>query len=195
MGFAWDVTGKGTTVVRGGTSIMYTTFFARAFMDNGPQNGSAGNIAVDPSGACNMAVPVGQTCASAGGQTFGGTIDLGQPMFAPADLKWSASASAPTFPQGALSCTPGAPCTIYALDPHLKTPYMVNYNFGVQHSFGSNLSLDVSYVGNRGYNLLTQTDVNQCLLSPIVEPAHAQPVPRRTCPATSASSPNSPISK
>jgi hypothetical protein len=42
---------------------------------------------------------------------------------------------------------------------------MVNYNFGVQHSFGSNLSLDVSYVGNRGYDLLTQLDVNQCGLS------------------------------
>jgi hypothetical protein len=42
---------------------------------------------------------------------------------------------------------------------------MVNYNFGVQHSFGSNLSLDVSYVGNRGYDLLAQSDVNQCGLS------------------------------
>jgi hypothetical protein len=163
VGFAWDVTGKGTTVVRGGTSIMYTTFFARAFMDNGPQNGSAGNIAVDPSGACNTVVPVGKTCASAGGQTFGGTIDLGQPTFVPPDIKWSASV--PAFPQGALSCTSGSPCTIYALDPHLKTPYMVNYNFGVQHSFGSNLSLDVGYVGNRGYNLLAQSDVNQCGLS------------------------------
>src|SRR5882672_3883754 len=170
VGFAWDVTGKGTTVLRGGSSVMYTTFFARAFMDNGPQNGSAGNIAVDPSGACNVSVPVGSICSAqpgpggvGKGQTFGGTIDLGQPAFTPPDIKWSASA--PAFPQGSLSCTPGSPCTIYALDPHLKTPYMVNYNFGVQHSFGSNLSLDVSYVGNRGYNLLAQSDVNQCGLS------------------------------
>jgi len=171
VGFAWDVTGKGTTVLRGGSSVTYTTLFARAFMDNGPQNGSAGNIAVDPSGACNTAVPVGKTCTDpppvgVGGQTLGGTIDLGQPAFSPPDLKWSASASAPAFPQGQLYCTATAQCTIYALDPHLKTPYMVNYNFGVQHSFGSNLSLDVSYVGNRGYNLLTQTDVNQCQLDP-----------------------------
>ena len=161
VGFAWDVTGKGTTVLRGGSSVMYTTFFARAFMDNGPQNNSAGNIAVDPSAACNKTVPVGQTCASVGGQTFGGTIDLGQPTFLPgAGLNWSSTV--PAFPQGTLSCTPSSPCTIYALDPHLKTPYMVNYNFGVQHSFGSNLSLDVSYVGNRGYDLLAQSDVNQC---------------------------------
>jgi len=176
VGFAWDVTGKGTTVLRGGSSVMYTTFFARAFMDNGPQNGSAGNIAVDPSGACNVVVPVGSTCSAqpgpggvGNGQTFGGTIDLGQPAFTPPDLKWSASASSPAFPQGALSCTATSQCTIYALDPHLKTPYMVNYNFGVQHSFGSNLSLDVGYVGNRGYNLLAQSDVNQCLPTAIVD--------------------------
>jgi hypothetical protein len=168
VGFAWDVTGKGTTVLRGGSSVMYTTFFARAFMDDGPQNNSGGNIAVDPSGACNTFVPAtppGQTCASVGGQTFGGTIDLGQPTFTPGagGLNWSSTL--PAFPQGSLSCTSSAPCTLFALDPHLKTPYMVNYNFGVQHSFGSNLSLDVSYVGNHGYELLALSDVNQCGLS------------------------------
>ncbi len=169
VGFAWDVTGKGTTVVRGGSSVMYTTFFARAFMDDGPPNNSAGNIAADPSGACNTTVPVGQTCASVNGQTLGGTIDLGQPTFpTPA---WSSTT--PTFPQGALSCTKSAPCTLFALDPHLKTPYMVNYNFGVQHSFGSNLSLDVSYVGNHGYELLALSDVNQCAPNP--NPAQCQP--------------------
>src|SRR5713226_84931 len=54
VGFAWDVTGKGTTVVRAGSSVMYTTLFARPFMDNGPQNGALGNIAQDATGAsCN----------------------------------------------------------------------------------------------------------------------------------------------
>jgi hypothetical protein len=172
VGFAWDVTGKGTTVVRGGTSVMYTTFFARAFMDNGPPNNSLGNIAEDPSGACNTTVPAGQTCASAGGKTFGGTINLAQATFLPpgpscdptkvACLNWNGV----VFPQAPLSCTTSAPCPLYAMDPHLKTPHIVNYNFGVQHSFGSNLSLDVSYVGNHGYNLLALSDVNQCAPNP-----------------------------
>ena len=159
VGFAWDVTGKGTTVVRGGSSVMYTTLFARAFMDNGPPNNSLGNIAEDPSGACNTVVPVGQTCASVGGQTFGGTINLAQATFNPPALGWN---NGVVFPQGQLSCTAASPCPLYALDPNLKTPFVVNYSLGVQHSFGSNLSLDVGYVGNHGYNLLAMSDVNQC---------------------------------
>jgi Carboxypeptidase regulatory-like domain/TonB dependent receptor len=167
VGFAWDVTGKGTTVVRGGSSVLYTTLFARAFMDNGPPNNSLGNIAEDPSGACNKfvpTVPAGQTCASVGGQTFGGTINLAQSTFTPTGgLGWNTSV---VFPQGQLSCTQAAPCQLYALDPNLKTPFVVNYNLGVQHSFTSNLSLDVSYVGNKGYDLLAMSDVNQCAPNP-----------------------------
>jgi hypothetical protein len=56
------------------------------------------------------------------------------------------------------------------MSPNLKTPNVVNYNLGVQHSFGSNLSLDVSYVGNNGYDLLALSDVNQCIPDPI--PSH-----------------------
>jgi len=164
VGFAWDVTGKGTTVVRGGSSVMYTTLFARAFMDNGPPNGSLGNIAEDPSGACSVTVPVGSTCAASGGHTFGGSINLAQATFLTpqlgGQLGWN---NGVVFPQGQLSCTQTAPCPLYAMDPNLRTPYMVNYNLGVQHSFGSNLSLDVSYVGNHGYNLLALSDVNQCV--------------------------------
>jgi hypothetical protein len=167
VGFAWDVTGKGTTVVRGGSSVMYTTIFARAFMDNGPPNNSLGNNAEDPSGACNVTVPVGSTCAAQGGHTFGGTINLAQATFlAPqlgGQLGWNNSV---VFPQGALSCTQAAPCPLYGMSPNLQTPYVVNYNLGVQHSFGSNLSLDVSYVGNGGYDLLALSDVNQCLPNP-----------------------------
>jgi hypothetical protein len=48
------------------------------------------------------------------------------------------------------------------MDPHLKTPYVVNYNVNIQHSFTSNLSLEVGYVGNHGANLLSMFDRNQC---------------------------------
>ncbi len=179
VGFAYDVTGKGTTVVRGGSSVMYTTIFARAFMDNGPPNNSLGNNAEDPSGACNVTVPVGGTCTTTPdgmggfGHTFGGTINLAQATFQAPQLGCNPAVSAclgwnngVVFPQGPLSCTQAAPCPLYGMDPNLKTPYVVNYNLGVQHSFTSNLSLDVSYVGNNGYDLLALSDVNQCIPNP-----------------------------
>jgi hypothetical protein len=50
------------------------------------------------------------------------------------------------------------------VDPNLKLPYVVNYNIGITHAFGSNISLEVEYVGNRGYNLLNFADINQAPL-------------------------------
>jgi hypothetical protein len=171
VGFAWDVMGNGTTVVRAASSVIYATIYARPFMDNGPPNGSAGNIAQDPSGACNVTVIPGQTCAQSGGQTFGGTIDLGQPNYI-GSVNASAANRGPLdwngvlFPQGGLSCTISSQCSLYAIDPHLQTPYVVNYNINIQHSFSSNLSLEVGYVGNHGGNLQAVRDINQCLLLP-----------------------------
>jgi hypothetical protein len=169
VGFAWDVTGKGTTVVRGGSSVMYTTIFARAFMDNGPPNNSLGNNAEDPSAALLVAPTqlTGFTACPAG-PNFGlfchagtGTINLAQATFTPAGgLGWNNSV---VFPQGQLTCSPTTPCPLYGMDPNLKTPYVANYSLGVQHSFSSNLSLDVSYVGNGGYDLLALSDLNQCI--------------------------------
>jgi len=57
-------------------------------------------------------------------------------------------------------------CSLYAIDPHLQTPYVVNYNVNIQHMITSNLSLEVGYVGNHGANLQSVRDINQCLLLP-----------------------------
>ena len=40
------------------------------------------------------------------------------------------------------------------------TPYVVQFNFGVQRSLGNNMVLNVSYVGSQGYDLLVQNDTN-----------------------------------
>jgi Carboxypeptidase regulatory-like domain/TonB dependent receptor len=38
--------------------------------------------------------------------------------------------------------------TINSTDTHVRTPYVMNYNLSVQHSFANNLAATVSYVGN-----------------------------------------------
>jgi Carboxypeptidase regulatory-like domain/TonB-dependent Receptor Plug Domain len=40
------------------------------------------------------------------------------------------------------------------------TPFILQYNFGIQRELGRNTVLSVSYVGSHGYNLLVQNDTN-----------------------------------
>ena len=49
------------------------------------------------------------------------------------------------------------------IDPGLKTPYSIYYNFGVQHQFQGDLVLKASYVGRLGRRLLAQADAEQIL--------------------------------
>jgi len=175
LGFAWDVTGKGTTVVRGGASVLYSMFSTAQFMQSGQQNfGGGGGLHVIPTGACNMLVPVGQTCSGVGGQTFGGSIVLGNATVPGANLNWDPTVNATpglnggvVFPTGGtLACGDGKPgnasqCNIITVDPNLKTPYVVNWDLNVQHTFGSNLSLEVGYVANHGARLTNFIDINQ----------------------------------
>jgi hypothetical protein len=165
LGFAWDVTGKGTTVVRGGASVLYSMFSTAQFMQSGQQNfGGGGGLHVIPTGACQTKVAVGAPCP----KTFGGTIVLGNATIPDVNLNWDPAISGNlnggvVFPTGAtLACGGGAPpCNIITVDPNLKTPYVVNWDLNVQHTFGSDLSLEVGYVANHGARLTNFVDINQ----------------------------------
>ncbi|MGI4828659.1 MAG: carboxypeptidase regulatory-like domain-containing protein [Janthinobacterium lividum] len=43
---------------------------------------------------------------------------------------------------------------VFAFDPHLKDPKVYMYNVSLQQNFGNTRSLQLSYVGNKGVNLL-----------------------------------------
>jgi hypothetical protein len=174
LGFAYDVTGKGTTVVRGGFSVIYSTFTMiewesqNQFQESGGSSVSLGAI---PTGACTVVVPPGSTCSSVGGTTLGGNIAVKAASFSASQMCYDpavplgacASGQSTVFPSGAaISCTAGSPCNIMAVDPNLKTPYIMNFSLGVTHAFTPNLSLEVSYVGDHGSRLTGFTDINQC---------------------------------
>jgi Carboxypeptidase regulatory-like domain/TonB dependent receptor len=172
VGFAWDVTGKGSTVVRGGFSIMYSTFTAVMWMNqNTFQNSTAVSIAANPTGALIQCAGIAgePTCPANGG----GTIQLGSSTLT-SGLCWDpALASCPAgqttaFPSGGagIICGDGingdkSACNLLAVNPNLKTPYVENFNLGIQHQFGNNLSLEVGYVGNHGARLTGFADINQ----------------------------------
>jgi hypothetical protein len=59
------------------------------------------------------------------------------------------------------------------IPPNVKYPYSINWNLGVQHSFGKNYTAEVNYVGTRGNRLDVQNILN--LQSPVT-PANALPL-------------------
>ncbi len=173
VGFAWDMTGTGSTVLRGGFSIMYSTFTAVMWMNqNTFQNSTAVSIAANPTGALIQCAGIAGEAACPG--TGGGNIQLGSAKQLPGALCWDPAVLTPVndcgshttvFPSGgSLSCGDGivgSPCNLLAVDPNLKTPYIENFNLGIQHQFGSNLSLEIGYVGNHGARLTGFADINQ----------------------------------
>ncbi len=168
FGFAYDMNGKGTTVVRGGFSVIYSTFSMVEWMNqNQFQNSSSVSLAANPTGAFietgNCAAVTITNC-----QNFGGNIVVKAAKVPGSSLNWNGV----VFPStGAnIACGDGlgsdaGPCALMGVDPNLKTPYVINYNFGVTHAFGNNLSLEVGYVGNHGARLTGFTDINACLPS------------------------------
>jgi hypothetical protein len=88
------------------------------------------------------------------------------------NLNWDRDAfpdpSSPNFPVGTL-----AP---FSIDPRDRTPYIQEWNFGVQHSFGQNWLAEIAYAGNKGTKLSERVNINQAYLP---NPANISPIQTR----------------
>ncbi len=60
----------------------------------------------------------------------------------------------------------GVPIAGVFVDPELETPYVQQYNFGIQWELKHNYVLDVGYVGNKGTHLLHMVTLNQPIYNP-----------------------------
>ncbi len=67
----------------------------------------------------------------------------------------------------------------HAIDPEIKTPYTMNYSFGVQQALSSNTAATISYVGNVSRHLPLYYDPNTIrgLYNPNVSTQQYQPFP------------------
>ena len=142
VGFAWDVQGNGKTVVRAGGGLMSS---------------------IIPLTALSLQVPWGANFPSIGVNTTGTFANLHTPnplSFSAAQINWSQAG--PIFPLGTVgpSCTPAVPCSTGSYAPNFTQPKSAYWNFDIQRVITNNLTLDVAFVGNHGYDEQHTVDLN-----------------------------------
>src|SRR3984885_10394403 len=147
-GFAWDISGKGRPVLRGGGGLIYETVNWQSFV--------AFNNAFGPG-----SVPTGAPIDAAGNVSVQGGITTGnvtvKNFLNP--VPWD-TAGSPLYGGSTVNCF-ASPCPIMTVDRGLTTPYVWNWTLNLQHAFNSNLSIEAAYVGNHGSNLTGIRDINQ----------------------------------
>jgi hypothetical protein len=135
IGFSWDPFGTGRTAIRGGYSI---SFF------NDDTVTAIRNNANTNSGLVQDSVVVGLT------RTVSQGVTIPVPRFR------IPKTQADNYEADSFAAL-GAP------DPNLKTPYVQQWTFGVQHDIARNI-IEIRYVGNRGTQLLRAFDYNQVVV-------------------------------
>ena len=134
---AWDVNGKGRTVVRAGYGIFYDSFSQDMFLGHLPYSSS-----FDPGPAYSGLPGIGQI-------SFGSPATDGEGNLLP---------FAPNQPIFA-NYTPMGDA--FGVNPHMRSPYLENYNLNLQQQLTHKIVLQVGYVGSSGHKLLNFTDINQ----------------------------------
>ena len=153
LGFAWDPRGDGKTSIRGGAGMFYDILKAE---DNLQYNGQApffgfADLFFDPlSKNPTSQVPY-----------FSNPFPNADP---PTPNSFPSRPPAKNLDFDAAGFLPFGGGGVYFVDPHLRTPYVFQYNLSVQHQFANNLTAEVAYVGSSSHKLTALVDTNPFIL-------------------------------
>jgi Carboxypeptidase regulatory-like domain/TonB dependent receptor len=173
VGIAWDVTGKGTTVVRAGFGLYYTQIITQQLVGdtslpgNNPGIGSIPTAYTTylPNGATqaplNPTNGIGSTAVTISGNNLNWT--LAGPVFPASSTNGFVCGNGlkPVNPVPGAPATEPAPCSVLFISPNMPSPRVASWNVGIQHALTPKLSVKVDYVGNHGSDLPSITDLNQ----------------------------------
>jgi carboxypeptidase family protein/TonB-dependent receptor-like protein len=150
FGFAWDPFGNGKTSLRGGFGMFYDTlngWMSDWATDEPPFAGGA-DIFFNPLPANAQGTIMSQPYQAAGAvDPFPSKIPP------PTNVDFFAAGFLPLF----------GPSNNW-VNPHLKTPYIYQYNLSVERQVASGLMAEIGYAGSSSHNLLTWVDQNPMVL-------------------------------
>ncbi len=148
VGFAWDVFGNAKTAVRGGFGVFYDILKGE---DNLQFNG-APPFYNEPSLYFNPPSP-GQSGPTGYLSNPFGTNVNGTPNGFPSVPPSSTATFVASEPLGS---TGG----LFFVDPHLRTPYVYQYNLNIQQQLPFGMVLETGYVGYDAHKLTSLVDIN-----------------------------------
>ena len=138
IGWAWQISSG--TVLRGGYGLNYVIDNSIATVDN----------AVSANEGLSQFVVLQGLSGTVSG---GGLVPVSEPEF-----------KVPrTARDGILADSTAA---LFTIDPNFRTPYVQQWNIGLQHRILPDTAVELRYVGNRGVKLVRAIDLNQLLLPP-----------------------------
>ena len=146
VGFAWDPFANGKTSLRGGFGMFYDTlngWMSDWATDEPPFAGSA-DLFFNP-GPTNAA----NTTMSDPYGTAGSPDPFPSQIPPPSSLDFNAAGLLP-FGNGNNNF----------VDPHLKTPYIYQYNLSVERQISNSLMAEIGYAGSSSHKLLTWLDTD-----------------------------------
>jgi hypothetical protein len=166
LGVAWDLNGKGTTVLRASGGVYYQPFITQLISSQEAAYAvpTGANLYLAGTSGAKVAAPGTLQNGTISGTQLGNSIKanwaVNTPIFGTLPTTGTISCG-----DGASSITGGvgvvAPCSLGVVDPALKPAIVGMWNIGIQHAITNDITVEVSYVGNHGEWGTGALDLNQ----------------------------------